>query len=176
MERLGRFFGAFLSVMLFMGIYSIAEEITLTTYYPAPYGAYNELSVSQQQEKAVGELKTSALTVLSTTDDTETMPLISASTKLNGMLLDSEDATDSYYILNIRAGEPLTSKFYVRADGNVGIGTAVPTTALDVNGTINATSYSTTDGAVGVTTGTFLTADLKTVTVKNGIIVSITGP
>jgi hypothetical protein len=46
MERLGRFLGAFLSIMLFMGIYSIAEEITLTTYYPAPYGAYEELSTT----------------------------------------------------------------------------------------------------------------------------------
>jgi hypothetical protein len=43
MERLGRFFGAFLSIMLFMGIYSIAEEITLTTYYPAPYGTYDAM-------------------------------------------------------------------------------------------------------------------------------------
>jgi len=31
--------------MLFIGISSIAEEITLTTYYPAPYGAYEELDV-----------------------------------------------------------------------------------------------------------------------------------
>lgn len=46
MERLGRFLGAFLSIMLFMGVYSIAEEITLTTYYPAPYGAYEELSTT----------------------------------------------------------------------------------------------------------------------------------
>jgi hypothetical protein len=175
MERLGRFFGAFLSIMLFMGIYSMAEEITLTTYYPAPYGAYNELSVSQQQEKAVSESKTSALTVLSITEDTKTMPLISAGTKSNGMLLDSENTTDLYYILNIRSGAALTSRFYVRADGNVGIGTDDPTTALDVNGTINATSYSTTGGATGAT-GSFTTTDGKTVTVTNGIIVSITGP
>jgi hypothetical protein len=46
MEKLGRFFGAFLSIMLFMGIYSMAEEITLTTYYPAPYGAYDELTTT----------------------------------------------------------------------------------------------------------------------------------
>jgi len=48
MERLGRFlgafFGAFLCIVLLMGIYSIAEEeITLTTYYPAPYGAYDAM-------------------------------------------------------------------------------------------------------------------------------------
>jgi hypothetical protein len=151
----------------------MAEEITLTTYYPAPYGAYNELSVSQQ-EKAVSEPKTSALTV-SSTDNTNTEPLISASTKLNGMLLDSEDATDSYYILNIRSGGSLESRFYVRSDGNVGIGTTSPSTALDVNGTINATAYSITGGATGAT-GTFTTLEGKTVTVTNGIVVSITGP
>jgi hypothetical protein len=52
MERLGRFlgafFGAFLCVVLLMGIYSIAEDITLTTYYPAPYGAYKELTVTDK--------------------------------------------------------------------------------------------------------------------------------
>ncbi|MCX5692974.1 MAG: hypothetical protein NTX47_04740 [Candidatus Omnitrophica bacterium] len=46
MERLGRFLGAFLFIMLFMGIYSMAEDITLTTYYPAPYGAYDELTTT----------------------------------------------------------------------------------------------------------------------------------
>jgi len=50
MERLGRFlgafFGAFLCVVLLMGIYSMAEDITLTTYYPAPYGAYDELTTT----------------------------------------------------------------------------------------------------------------------------------
>lgn len=45
MEKVLRFFGVFLFVMLFMGTSVIAEEITLTTYYPAPYGAYEELSV-----------------------------------------------------------------------------------------------------------------------------------
>ncbi len=50
MEKLGRFLGAFLGaflcVVLLMGIYSIAEDITLTTYYPAPYGAYDELTTT----------------------------------------------------------------------------------------------------------------------------------
>jgi hypothetical protein len=177
MQKTFNFFYAFLLALLGFGITLMAEEITLTTYYPAPYGAYNELSVSQQ-EKAVSEPKTSALTV-SSTDITNTEPLISASTKLNGMLLDSEDATDSRYILNIRSGGSLTSKFYVRADGNVGIGTAAPATVLDVNGTTNSTDYSVggepgADRTFQVLGGDAITK--YTITVKKGIITSVTTP
>jgi len=45
MKRISRFFYVFLFLMLFIGISVIAEEITLTTYYPAPYGSYEELEV-----------------------------------------------------------------------------------------------------------------------------------
>ena len=38
-----RIFTAVLFLVLCIGISSIAEEITLTTYYPAPYGAYTQL-------------------------------------------------------------------------------------------------------------------------------------
>jgi len=171
MQKTFNFFYAFLLAILGFGATLMAEDITLTTYYPAPYGVYDELSVSQQQEKPPLEPKTSALTVSSTTTDTLTMPLISASTKSNGMLLDSEDTTDSYYILNIRSGAPLASRFYVRNDGNVGIGSTSPSAALDVSGTINATGYSA-DGTAGFD-GTFLTGDGRTVTVTDGIITSI---
>ncbi|MBU3911271.1 MAG: hypothetical protein KKD90_01655 [Candidatus Omnitrophica bacterium] len=175
MEKLGRFLGAFLSIMLFMGICSIAEEITLTTYYPAPYGAYNELSVSQ----AVSTDNTTNALAVSSTDDDTLAPIISASARLNGMLLGSNNATASYYILNVSSGSPLTSRFYVRNDGYVGIGTTSPSVELEVSGTVNATAYSVgnpaTPGAAGVTTINYLRPDTSTgtITVINGIVTAI---
>ncbi len=47
MERLGRFLGAFLLAVLGFGVTLIAEEITLTTYYPAPFGNYEELQAAK---------------------------------------------------------------------------------------------------------------------------------
>ena len=47
MQRIGRIFMAALFCVLCAGVYSIAEEITLTTYYPAPYGNYEELQASK---------------------------------------------------------------------------------------------------------------------------------
>ena len=47
MEKVLRFFCAFLFVLLFIGINSMAEEVTLTTYYPAPYGNYVELQATK---------------------------------------------------------------------------------------------------------------------------------
>lgn len=169
MERFGRFLGAFLSIMLFMGIYSIAEEITLTTYYPAPYGAYNELSVSQ----AVSTDNTTSALIVSSTDDDTLAPVISASTRLRGMFLNSNDVTNAYYILDVRSGG--TSRLYVRNDGKVGINNTAPAYDLDVTGTVNATTGYSTDIPVKVgVSGSFTTVDGKTVTVTNGIITSVT--
>ncbi|MBU1006280.1 MAG: hypothetical protein KKH08_01640 [Candidatus Omnitrophica bacterium] len=37
----------FLAAILCVGVTLMAEEITLTTYYPAPYGAYDELTATK---------------------------------------------------------------------------------------------------------------------------------
>lgn len=47
MQRAANFFIVFLFVMLYTGVSGIAEEITLTTYYPAPFGNYEELQASR---------------------------------------------------------------------------------------------------------------------------------
>lgn len=179
MEKLGRFlgafFGAFLCVVLLMGIYSMAEDITLTTYYPAPYGAYNEMSVSQAVSTSNN---TSALVVTSTDNDT-TAPAIAVSTRLDGMFLNnSNDLTSAHYLLSINSGA--TNRFYVRNDGNVGINNGAPAYTLDVAGTVNATSYlvnGTTPVADGVyTVGskiTPITGNDGTITVQGGIITAI---
>ena len=64
-----------------------------------------------------------------------------------------------------------TEKIRISNDGKLGINTTAPAYLLDVNGTANATDYRV-GGAAGAS-GTFTTADAKTVTVTNGIITGI---
>ncbi len=45
MQKTFNFFYAFLLAILGFGATLMAEDITLTTYYPAPYGEYDELTV-----------------------------------------------------------------------------------------------------------------------------------
>ncbi|HDP16365.1 MAG TPA: hypothetical protein ENN16_00755 [Candidatus Omnitrophica bacterium] len=55
MKKTFRFLTVFLFVVLCIGVSVIAEEITLTTYYPAPFGNYEEL---QAEKLAVGSTTT----------------------------------------------------------------------------------------------------------------------
>lgn len=59
--------------------------------------------------------------------------------------------------------------------GNLLIGTTTDngTDKLQLNGTIRATSYKSSDGSAGVASATFTTVDGKTVTVKNGLITAV---
>jgi hypothetical protein len=156
MERLGRFLGAFLSIMLFMGIYSVAEEITLTTYYPAPYGVYNELT-------------TTGNTYLATTLGNVGIGLAATDTIQNKLDVKGSVAIGASYS-GVSPAAPVNGLI---VQGQVGIGTASPTagTALDVTGTINAAAYST-GGASGCS-GSFTDGLGRTVTVTNGIITNI---
>jgi hypothetical protein len=54
----------------------------------------------------------------------------------NGVLIDIARAATDAYALNVRSGvgAGLTSRLYVRGDGNVGIGTTTPEARLHVNG------------------------------------------
>lgn len=55
MKRIFKIGFLFIAVILFFGISVIAEEITLTTYYPAPFGNYEEL---QAEKLAIGSTTT----------------------------------------------------------------------------------------------------------------------
>lgn len=60
--------------------------------------------------------------------------------------------------------------------GNFGIGTTTPSEKLEVNGTIKAQGYKSSDGTAGYT-GTFsfqdYNDDTRTIVIKNGLIVSV---
>jgi len=167
MERLGRFlgafFGAFLCVVLLMGIYSMAEDITLTTYYPAPYGAYEELSTTGNTYLATDSGKNVG------------MGLATTETIKNKLDVKGSVAIGADY-----SGVSTAPTNGMIVQGQVGIGTISPTagTALDVSGTINATAYSA-GGTAGAEDKTFtvLGGDgitIYTIVVKKGIITSIT--
>ena len=57
--------------------------------------------------------------------------------------------------------------------GNVGIGTDSPTEKLEVNGTVKATSYKSSDGSAGITQSETGVTDFDIV-IKNGLITSFT--
>ena len=100
-----------------------AEEITLTTYYPSPRGVYNELRA--MNNIAIG-----------------LMGPITARLQIQGAgttsLTSSLNVTDAF-------GAPL---LFVRDDGRVGIGTAGPGAALDVNGQVKIRGGSPATGSV----------------------------
>jgi hypothetical protein len=166
MEKLGRFlgafFGAFLCIVLLMGIYSIAEDITLTTYYPAPYGAYDELTVTGN----VG---------IGTTDPLETLH-VQGRTRLSfsnsdGGLIKGETTSDTVQGFlslgystdfissgevglwsagnsDLRLGTNSLERMTIDGDsGYVGIGMASPNYRLDVAGDINTTGDVRKNGA-----------------------------
>lgn len=76
MNRLKRFFGVFIFLLFCVAVSGMAEEITLTTYYPAPYGNYDEL---QATKLAVG----SSTTMPTTDGNLEASGTIRANTAFN---------------------------------------------------------------------------------------------
>ena len=97
-----------LGLLLGTAVYAIAEEITLTTYYPSPRGVYQEL-------KTAGDLVVGDIT-----------------NPPGARLHVVQEGTAPALRVDDVASDP--SPVLVDADGNVGIGTASPQAKLDVQG------------------------------------------
>jgi len=129
MKRITRFVGVLLFVVFGLGISSIAEEITLTTYYPAPYGAYEEL---QANKFAVGSTAT-----IPTTDGEFTVTSNAYLATDSGNVGIGDIAPDGKFEVNPDGVEDNGDEFIVASDGNVGIGTTDPQEDLHVRDTVS---------------------------------------
>ncbi len=112
-------------LVLFPSKYLIAEDITLTTYYPSPRGVYKEL-------------RTTNNTYLATQDGSVGIGVESPQSKLHVVGNGSSSMTSSLQVDNA-AGNTL---FFVRNDSRVGIGTDAPGATMDVNGKIRMRSQT----------------------------------
>jgi len=105
-------------------IFAQNEQLTITTYYPSPYGSYNDLTVSDRM--AIGDVNN------------------------DGTVNESDMAVCPSGDPTCTAGNPVIGSLTVK--GRVGIGTATPSSKLELNGKIKIT-----DGSQGV--GKVLTSD-----------------
>ena len=91
MKRITRFVGVLLFVVFGLSISSIAEEITLTTYYPAPYGEYEELRANKF---AVG----STATMPTTDGEFTTIGNTYLATDSGNVGIGTADLTENYFL------------------------------------------------------------------------------
>ena len=117
-----------------------AETITLSTYYPAPYGVYKEFETKGKTDLAVDE---SGVGVgQAWPSDGEKLD-VAGNIKLNDKLIfvDKKNASINYTDSKMKfltGGE--NTRMVILADGNIGIGTEAPVAALEVDsGPIKAT-------------------------------------
>jgi hypothetical protein len=122
MRKAFNFFYAFLLAVLGFGATLMAEDITLTTYYPAPYGAYEELS-------------TTGNTYLATTSPGKVGIGFPATTVLNNELEVSGTVKATAYSVGATPGAVNTTITYVKSV-NFGTSSVTYGTITVVNGIV----------------------------------------
>ena len=169
MKPIDRFFIVLFVCVMCLGIASIAEEITLTTYYPAPYGAYEELTTTGNTYLAtdsgsvgIGTTGPGSGKLAVNVDGTRNLKIRSTIDLANSVALWSvNNAETTNYPMEFRAADYLFTNVGTKLSimgGNVGIGTTYPTAKLHVNGNIKAVlnsaagspmKYNSTTGEIG---------------------------
>jgi len=99
-------------------LYALAEELSLTTYYPSPKGAYQTLSSTDSSRFATYAGNVGIGTISP-----------AATTKLEVKGAGNTSGSAGLHVTNSDG----TSGLFVRDDGNVGIGTVSPFSILDVS-------------------------------------------
>ncbi|MBI3320366.1 MAG: hypothetical protein HYZ89_07270, partial [Candidatus Omnitrophica bacterium] len=142
-----------LAILLGTMAYAIAEEITLTTYYPSPRGVYKELRV--MGPVGIGTMTVAPGAQLDINEPTAANVnvglLARGGNALNadiffsvknsggadaGASIGSDGALGGGLSLSGNTGGSGNSQVYISTAGNVGIGTTSPTHRLDVTGDI----------------------------------------
>ena len=103
--------------------YALAEELTLTTYYPSPRGVYHELRASG--DVAIGKLEAPGAR----------LEIVGSGTSA---------ATSALRVTNSEG----TALLDVQNGGNVGIGTTTPGAKLEVRGSIKMVNGTEGPGKV----------------------------
>ena len=133
-------------VLLLLGgvaAYAIAEEITLTTYYPSPYpsprGVYNEL-------RTAGNVQIGRLDAPPVGDPMPRLHLVQGAGAAGDVVPAALRVDDEALVWPFLDATP----FLIDAAGNVGIGTASPDPAakLDVAGSVKIVDGTQGDGKV----------------------------
>ena len=109
--------------------YALAEEITLTTYYPSPRGVYNEL-------RTAGNVQIGLLDAPAIADPVPRLHLVQGEAA-PALRIDDEAPVGS--LLD-------ATPFLIDASGNVGLGTASPQKKLDVAGDASVSGNLTVSG------------------------------
>lgn len=147
-------------ILIFPVLLFAAESISITTYYPSPYGTYNELRTYSNTYLAtdsgfvgIGTTDPGAKLDITYTgaavgDDkglhiTNTMPNQDRLLEITG---GTGISAGSYLIYG--EGDTLPAEsFVVRGDGNLGIGTTNPGAKLEIAGQYFSAAYALTDAA-----------------------------
>ena len=132
-----------LILLLITATYAIAEDVTLTTYYPSPRGVYAQLRIGV----GTPAVTTADLYVLKPIDD-------------GNFAFRVDDAPN-----------PDTTPFVITQTGNVGVQTTAPVSALDVNGTITGTGLTCINcvNSTTIANGSILNVDIAPGTVTGGL-------
>jgi hypothetical protein len=152
MPRVSRSLFLFSLFLFFCSTCVFAEEITITSYFPSPYGSYKSLNIYNQDDSGLQTDFTQAVNkagLLITTDyvNLAYTPGIFWSTQNNnptkpkaGIYLRETNAGTNMYLgtSNSYATGVTNDAIVIDESGEVGIGTITPAVKLDVKGIIMA--------------------------------------
>ncbi len=156
MPKLLKRTGLILFILFFYPALILAEDITITTYYPSPYGSYKNLNIYNQDESITQTDFTQSLTkagLIITTDYTAdaytpgifwTMTNSTPTKPKAGIYLkETGTGTNMYFgTSNAYATGITNDAMVINPSGYVGIGTTAPGERLEVNGAIKFTADS----------------------------------